>query len=208
MGSTRRRFLTYGLGGVVLLAVPTIGLGLRRTVLVEPGHPLQTFNQRQYSVLCAVADTFCPGGDGLPPASDVAVAEQLDALYARTHPGVGKDLAAALDLLENALASALIDQRIQTFTACEPAVRKAVLEQWRTSGILTRRAIYKAVRGFVMAAYWGDRRTWKHLDYAGMPDYSQVPSPPPFEEWIASKEAPEEPEENSKEAPEQPQEHR
>jgi hypothetical protein len=198
MGSTRRRFLTYGLGGVVLLAVPTLGLGLRRTVLIEPGHPLQTFNQRQYSVLCAVADTFCPGGGGLPTASEVAVPEQLDALYARTHPGVGKDLAAALDLLENALASALLDQRVQTFTACSPSTRATVLEQWRTSGILTRRAIYKAVRGFVMAAYWGDRRTWTHLDYAGMPDYSRVPSPPPFDEWIASVDAADTPAEESR----------
>lgn len=191
MGSTRRRFLKYGLGGVVLLAVPTIGLGLRRTVLVEPNKALQTFNQRQYSVLVALADALCPGGETLPTAAEVGVAEQLDALYTRMHPGVGKDLAAALDLLENALASALLDQRFQTFTACSVDARADVLEQWKTSGLEVRRAIYKALRGFVMAAYWGDPRTWGYLGYPGMPGhYSAVPSPPPFEEWIAGLEAP------------------
>ncbi len=189
MGSTRRRFLKYGLGGVVLLAVPAIGLGLRPTVLVEPGRPLQTFSPGQFSVLRAVADAFCPGTEALPPARDLAVAEQLDALFARMHPGVGKDLAAALDLLENALASALLDQRLQTFTACSEGARAAVLEQWKTSGLTVRRAIYKALRGFVMAAYWGDRRTWGPMGYVGMPDYSGVPSPAPFDEWIAASKA-------------------
>ena len=185
MGSTRRRFLTYGLGGVVLLAAPGVGLGLRSSVLVDAPPPLQTFDHRQFSVLTAVAETLCPGGPGLPSATELGVAAQLDALFARMHPGVGKDLGLALNLLENALAGALLDRRLQTFTACAATLRAEVLRDWSTSAIAARRAIFKALRGFVMAAYWADARTRAFTGYPGMPDYRAVPSPVPFAEWIA-----------------------
>ncbi len=189
MGTTRRRFLTYGLGGVALLALPAIGLSLRRSVLVEPKATLLTFSERQYSTLVAVADTLCPGDADLPSAQDVDVAGQLDLLFSRCHPAVGADIAAALDLMENALAGALLDQRFQTFTACTADARAQVLDDWSHSGITLRRAVFKALRGFVMAAYWGSAATWPAIGYGGMPDYSDVPSPPPFDQWIAAQEA-------------------
>jgi len=189
VGTTRRRFLTYGFGGVALLALPAIGLSLRKSVLVPPKAELLTFSERQYSTLVAVADTLCPGDGDLPSAQDVDVAGQLDVLFSRCHPGVGSDIAAALDLMENALAGALLDQRFQTFTACTASVRAQVLLDWSLSAITLRRAVFKALRGFVMAAYWGSPGTWPAIGYAGMPDYSDVPSPPPFDEWIASQEA-------------------
>ena len=189
MSTTRRRVLKYGLGGAALLAIPAVGLTLRPTVMVKPPRPLQTFTPRQYSTLVALADTICPGGDGLPSAADLEIAIGLDSLFARMHPGVGSDLSAGLDLLENALAGALLDRRTRTFTASEPAARAAILDTWRSSSILLRRAVFKALRGFVVAAYWGDPRTWSHVDYPGQPDYSNVPSPPPFEAWMARKEA-------------------
>jgi hypothetical protein len=184
MTSTRRRFLKYGLGGVVLLAAPAVGLGLRPTVQVAAPGPLRALDARQYSVLVAVADTLCPGGGGLPSAGELGVAWQLDGLFARMDPSVASDLGGALLLLDNALAGAVLDQRLQTFTGCSPADRARVLDDWRRSGIEVRRAVFKALRGFVMAAYWGDRRTWAHTGYPGMPDYTAVPSPPPFDEWI------------------------
>ncbi len=172
----------------MLLGLPALGLSLRRSVIVEPSGALLTFSRRQYSTLHALAETLCPGGPGLPSASDVNVAGQLDALFARMHPSVGADLAAALDLLENALAGALLDQRFQTFTACSAEVRLAVLEDWRSSAITVRRAVFKALRGFVVATYWGSPEAGKSIGYS-VPDYSSVPSPPPFEEYIAAVEA-------------------
>ncbi|MCO4770241.1 MAG: hypothetical protein KDA24_09445 [Deltaproteobacteria bacterium] len=186
MQTTRRRFLKYGLGGVLLLAVPAVGLSLRRSVLVEPKSALLTFSPRQYSTLTAMADTLCPGGGKLPSASDLDIAGTLDMLFSRMHPGVGADLAAALDLLENALAGAVLDQRFQTFTACDADVRDEVLRDWSTSAITLRRAVYKALRGFIMAAYWGNAATWGAIGYPGIADYSAVPSPPPFDEYIAA----------------------
>lgn len=189
MGSTRRRFLTYGLGGVVLLALPSVGLGLRRSVIVEPATPLRSLTARQFSVLRAMAEVLCPGAEGLPAASELQIAEQVDALWSRMHPGVATDLGASLDLLENALAGTLLDRRTQTFTACGRAAQEAALEDWRASAIWVRRALFKALRGFIVAAYWADRRTRAWTGYPGMPDYTAVPSPPPFDEWIAGVEA-------------------
>jgi len=182
MGTTRRRFLTYGIGGVLLLLAPAVGLSLRKSVLVESKRPLKVLSPRQFSTLSALADTLCPGDDRLPPARDLDVAEELDTLWSRMHPGVGADLGAALDLLENALAGAVLDQRFQTFTACEPDMRSKVLSDWSHSVIEVRRAVFKALRGFVMAAYWGNPKTWGELGFRGIADYSAVPSPPPFEE--------------------------
>jgi hypothetical protein len=189
METTRRRFLTYGLGGVALLLVPGLGLSLRKSILTEPRAPLVTLSPRQYSTLSALADTMCPGGEGLPTAADLDVAGALDQLWARMHPGTGADLGAALDLLENALAGALLDGRFQTFTACAPDLRAQVLLDWAHSAIGMRRAVFKALRGFVMAAYWGNPRTQAVIEYRGMPDYSGVPSPPPFAEYIAGLDA-------------------
>ncbi len=189
MGTTRRRFLKYGLGGVVLLLAPALGLSLRKSVLVEPSGPLRCLSPRQFSTLVALADTLCPGGDGLPTASDLGVAGELDHLWSRMHPGVGSDLGSALDLLENALAGAVLDQRFQTFTACSADVQRSVLLDWANSAIKVRRAVYKALRGFVMAAYWGNPTTWGPIGYAGAPDFSSIPSPPPFDEFIKQQEA-------------------
>ena len=189
MGTTRRRFLSYGLGGVVLLLAPALGLSLRKSVLVEPRGPLLCLSPRQFSTLVALAETLCPGGDGLPTAASLGVADELDLLWSRMHPGVGSDLGSALDLLENALAGAVLDQRFQTFTACSAEVRRAVLLDWANSSIKVRRAVYKALRGFVMAAYWGNPQTWQRIGYDGITDYSAVPSPVRFDEFIKHKEA-------------------
>ncbi|MCB9681636.1 MAG: gluconate 2-dehydrogenase subunit 3 family protein [Alphaproteobacteria bacterium] len=172
MALTRRGLLGVGLGGAALLAVGGIGVALRPTVLREPAMPLQALSPRAFSVLAAVADRVCPGGDGAPTAAAVHVAEKVDALMATLPSAVAAELEQALMLLENALAGLVLDGRPRTFTASTPAQQDVILATWRDSSLQLRRQVYRAVRGLTAAAYHGSPETYASVGYPGPPDFS------------------------------------
>lgn len=147
-------------GGVALLAMPTV---------VRSGPALEVLDAVSASILAAVADVMCPGGAGLPTATEVDVAGRVDALLASLHPGAAADLVSLLGLLENALFGLLLDGRPRTYTACDPAQQAAVLESWRTSRIPQRRTGYRALHGLVSGAYWSHPRVFPASGYPGSP---------------------------------------
>ena len=171
----RRTVLKYGLGGAAVLAAGGVGLGLRATALRTPRRPLQALTEREYSVLAAFADRVCPAGSGFLSATDVEVAEKVDALLATVHPGVRAEIGQALLLFENALAGFLFDRRFQTFTAAPPEVQDQAMEAWRTSKVSVRRTVFKALQGLVAGAYYGSKETYASVGYAGPPNYGNVP---------------------------------
>lgn len=171
---SRRSLLKLGLGGTALLAIGGTGLSLRAPVPVPALGPLQVFSAREHSICAAIADTLCPGVDGLLSASELGVPAKLDALLASTHPGIGKEIRQVLHLVENPVASLLFDQRLTPFSHLDAAGRAAALELWRSSGLLVRRQAYKGLHGLINAAYWGDTRTYGHTGYPGPPDYGNL----------------------------------
>jgi len=172
MDSSRRTLLKVGAAGAALLALGGIGLTLQPTHEVAPQEPLRAFDPRAFSILAAVAETICPGGDDLPTAHEAEVAEKIDALFYQLSPAATVELSQLLRLLENALAGLFLDLRPRPFTACSPATRARVLEAWRTSRLATRRAGFKALCGLCNAAYWGTPATWGHTGYPGPSDFS------------------------------------
>ncbi len=174
MEPSRRRFIQVGIAGAALLAVGGVGLSLQGTVLRAPARPLRALDARSFSVLAALADRVCPGGDGLPGASEVQVAERLDDLLFAAAPAMAEEVSQALALLENALAGAIFDQRFTPFTAASPAAQDRVLERWRTSRLSVRRAAFKALVGLCNLTYWGAPETWPSLGYPGPPDFRAV----------------------------------
>ncbi len=169
MHLNRRRLLGLGLGGTVFVAIGGVGVALQGTVARAPSKPLWVLTERQFSVLAAIADTVCPAVQGLPAASELQVAEGVDAFVASLHPADGAELGMALLVVDNALPAALLDRRITPFTHLSPADRVVALDRWRTSRIPTRRKIYRAVTGLVMATYWADARVHDHMGYHGPP---------------------------------------
>ena len=57
MGTTRRTFLQVTVFGAAVLALGSVGLGLRGTVYRAPSQPLLALSPAGFSVLAAVAET-------------------------------------------------------------------------------------------------------------------------------------------------------
>lgn len=170
MALSRRTFLGLGLGGAAVLAVA--GIGLMPTTLRPSATPLRVLSPRAFSVLAAVADRICPGGGAFPSASEVGVAESIDALLAMSDPSMGAEVGQALLLLDNALAGLLFDGRPTTFTGASPEIQDATLAAWASSSLLLRRKVYKALRGLVAGTYYGSPRVYAAVGYPGPPSFA------------------------------------
>jgi len=169
MRTSRRRFLQVSLASAGVLALGGLGLSWQATVMRTPSQPLRALSPRGYSVLAAVADRVCPGGDGLPSASEIDVASLVDGLLATMHPGDVGELETALALLENAVAGLVFDGNPRPFSASPPAVQDAVLSAWRTSRLSVRRQVFGALRGLISSAYHAHPDTYAGVGYPGPP---------------------------------------
>ena len=185
----RRRLLALSAGGAALLAAGGLGIGLQSTVLRTPRRALLALDLRTFSVLAAVADRFCPGGEGLPTAWALEVPEDVDAFLASNHPGVAADVRQGLLLVENGLPGLLLDLDPRPFTARPPDAQDAALQGMATSRLALRRTLYKALLGMVTATYWGHPETFAASGYQPLDFTGFVPAPP-SEEPPAVEEAP------------------
>jgi len=175
MALTRRNLVKVGLGGALLLAVDGVGVGLQRRAQRTPASPLRVLDPRAFSVLAAVADRVAPARAGFPAASELHVAEKVDALLATMHPADGEDLRQALLLLENAFAGLVLDGRPTPFTRLDPAAQDRVLRAWQTSRLHLRRTAFEAMRGLCAAAYYASPEIHRLVGYPGPPDFGNVP---------------------------------
>lgn len=175
MSVSRRTLLKYGLAGTALLAAGGVGLALRGTHLRAPSRELAVLSPQEYSILAAVADRICPENGNFPAASTIGVAEDLDELLRISDPAVGEELGLVLRLVENALPGLLLDGRFTTFTGSDPALQDRILEGMRTSRILARRTMFKALNGLVGATYYGNPAVWPAVGYGGPPRFGGAP---------------------------------
>ena len=179
MDTTRRTLLKASLASAGLFTIGGAALALRGTVQRPPPAGLLVLSPTQYSVLAAIADTFYPGGDGLPSGSAAGVPERIDAVMARKHPADAAEFLQVLGLVENALVALFVDQRAQTFTGSSVAARVAALDGWRTSRLSLRRTGFKALHGLCAGSYWSLPSVYPVTGYAGPPDFGQASAPKP-----------------------------
>jgi hypothetical protein len=169
--TSRRRFLQVGLAGTALLAVGGVGLAWRAGTPRAPSRPLKALSPAGFTVLAAVAEAVCPAPPGWPSTQELGTAEAVDDLMATLHPDTVAEIEQALGLLESALAGALLDGRVTPFSALPLAARTALLESWRTSRLMLKRQVFKALRGLVASAYFAHPSTWAAVGYPGPPDF-------------------------------------
>lgn len=168
-GQKRRGFLKTGLVGGVLLACAGVGYVATRK---GPGHALpagglKVLDAQEFSVLAAIAARVIPDRAGFPTVEEIGVAATADALLERVDPSAQQELKQLLQLFDNALSNALFGGHFRPFTALLPPAQDEVLRGWRDSRLLLRRTGFQALRGLVLAAYYGDPRTWKAVGYPG-----------------------------------------
>lgn len=173
--TSRRFFLSAGVGGLVL-TLGGVGLALRPGRRLAPPDGLRVLDAVSFSVLAALADRLCPAVRGLPAASALGVPALVDAQLARMHPADAAELRQGLLLIENGLAGLLFEGDPTPFTARSAAGQDLALLSLRDSGLAVRRGLYKAVRGLVMAAYWGHPRMYGASGYDGPVDLRAVPA--------------------------------
>ena len=172
----RRSFLKLGLLGGGALALGSLTLATRSTLLRTPASPLKLLTAQEFSILAAVADRVCPAHEAFPAPEAMHVAERVDALLANAHPGLSGEIRQLLHLFENGLANFLFDRRPRAFTQMDGAEQDATLNDWRHSSITVRRTGYKALTGLVTAAYYSNPATYAAVGYPGPPDIGAQPA--------------------------------
>jgi len=168
-GQKRRGFLKKGLLGGALLALGGVGaLSLRKGPPRDlPHEGLKVLDAQEYAVMAALAARIIPDRPGFPTVEELGTAAAADAVLQKTDPSVQAEVKQLLRLFENAVTNALFGGRTRPFTALLPPAQDDVLREWRDSRLSVRRTGYQALRGLLLAAYYGDARTWAAVGYPG-----------------------------------------
>src|SRR5207247_6658844 len=140
---------------------------------------------RQRRALEAICDTFAPGGDGLPAASEIGVADAvLDALALNPRESERKQVAQLMSLWDTPALTALGRGGWSRFSALPQAERERVLRSWCDSRVPQRRAAFQALRKGALLMYYtapgrdgAPNPAWDAIGYAGPP--GPPPDPPP-----------------------------
>lgn len=177
--SSRRSFLKKGLVGGALLALGGGGwLALRKSAEVVVPEGLQVLSAREYAVMWAIVQRFAPAREGFPSADTLKTTLAVDGIFAMLEEVTRAELKQLLMLFENALPNFLFGGRTTPFTQLAPTEQDEVLAEWRDSRLTLRRTGYLALRGLVMAAYYGNRETWAAVGYPGPPPNIHDPAAP------------------------------
>ena len=108
------------------------------------------------TALGAICDTFVPGGDGLPSATEQGVPEALLGLVARNpRAAERKQVSQLLGLWDTRLLSAIAGGGAQRFSSLSQERRERVLLSWADSRVVQRRAAFQALRKGALLAYYG-----------------------------------------------------
>jgi choline dehydrogenase-like flavoprotein len=109
----------------------------------------------QRRTLETICDTICPGGDGVPPASELGVPEALlEAIDRNPREPERKQLAQLLSLWDTSLVTALGGGGLERFSRLPHEPRERVLLSWCDSRLPQRRAAFQAFRKGALLFYW------------------------------------------------------
>ena len=137
------------------------------------------------AALDAICDTFVPGGDGLPSATELGVPEALLGVVARNpRAAERKQVAQLLGLWDTRLLCAIAGGGVRRFSSLSQEDREQVLLSWADSRVVQRRAAFQALRKGTLLAYYGQGGTngarnpaWDAIGYPG--PLGPPPNPPP-----------------------------
>src|SRR5918994_4841609 len=107
-------------------------------------------SRRQQAALVAICDTFAPGLEGLPVASEAGVPDEIVGTFER-HPRKGEvqEILRLLSAWEHAA------RPLRRFSSLPLAERERVLRSWRDSSLERKRSAYKVLRKAVLNHYFG-----------------------------------------------------
>jgi hypothetical protein len=171
---TRRDLLRRGVLGTFLLAAAGATAAFwwpTRRRRPRPG--LRVFDEREASILAAVAATVLAIEPGAPTPDDADVVGRVDALLERSPAAVRREFARLLRLFENGATGLLTATGWTSFTAAGPVAREARLRAWQTSRIAVFRTGFQAMKRLCGAAYYSAPASWRSIGYPGPPEVLQ-----------------------------------
>ena len=140
---------------------------------------------RQRRALEAICDTFAPGGDGMPSATEMGVpAALLRAVGLNPRKSERDQVAQLLALWDTSLLTLLGGGGLHRFSALSQAEREKVVLSWSDSRVPQRRAAFQALRKGVLLCYYGlpapgggPSPVWDAIGYPG--PIGPADDPPP-----------------------------
>jgi long-chain-alcohol oxidase len=149
-------------------------------------------SDRGWRALGAICDTFAPGEEGLPSATDMQVPEAVLAAVAfNPREAERKQVAQLLSLWDTAPVTAIGGGGFKRFSALSSERREKVLLSWCDSRVPQRRAAFQALRKAALLMYYmlpapdggGPSPVWDRIGYPGPlgpPDNPPSPAIEPF----------------------------
>jgi hypothetical protein len=173
----RRSFLKRGLFGGLLLAVGGGSLlAFRRSAVATLPEGLKVLDAREYALVESLVRRFIPNRVGFPSSDGTSRA--VDNILSMVDDSARMELKQLFMLFENALPGFLFGGRTRPFTQLPEDDQDQVLHEWATSSLTVRRSGYLALRGLVMAAYYGNSAVWPATKYPGPPKGIHDPNAP------------------------------
>jgi choline dehydrogenase-like flavoprotein len=141
---------------------------------------------RARRALDSICDTFAPGGEGLPAATDLGVPDALLELVARNpRAAERKQVGQLLGLWDTRLLAAVVGGGLRCFSSLPQAEREKMLLSWADSRLPQRRAAFQALRKGTLLAYYGRNGTanpvLRSMGYPGALGPPENPPPPGIE---------------------------
>ncbi len=131
---------------------------------------------RQHRALEDICDAFCPGGDGVPTARELGVADAVvGAIGKNPRQAERKQLQALLGLWDSPALGAIGGGGWRRFSEMTPMQREEVLLSWAASRVPQRRAVFQALRKATLLFYYmlpasgdgGRNPAWDAIGYDG-----------------------------------------
>jgi long-chain-alcohol oxidase len=130
---------------------------------------------RQRRALAAISDTFAPGGDGVPSASQIGVPDAIaQAIDHNPREAERKQLGLLLTAWDAKLLTAVGGGGYARFSALPADKREAVLLSWADSALKERRGAFHQLRRAVLVHYYalpgtdgGKSPVWEAIGYPG-----------------------------------------
>ena len=166
----RRQFLSYTLGTGTLVSTGLLSLSFQGSILISPPNTLSILTPREYSILHHVADILIPANPPFPPASQLDIAMQVDAVIAQTAIEQQEQFKLVLALIENPSLNTLIAFQTKPFTQSTIQERVDRIEKWRT-GPDQLRSAFKALNSMCNAAYYSSPTIEVLIGYDGPPAF-------------------------------------
>jgi hypothetical protein len=168
---TRRQIIRRGFAGTLLLLVAGgAGSALWPTRRRKPRSGLRVFDEREASILSAVAAAVLRVEPGAPSAEDVDVAGRIDGLLALSSAEVQGEFRQLVRLFENGFTGILTGTGWTSFTAASEKSRQARLSAWELSRLPLFRTGYQAMKRLCTACYYSSPASWASIGYPGPPE--------------------------------------